>query len=89
MHADRYAAPVVRDRHAVVAVDGDLDLVAVARQRFVDAVVDYFVHKMMQAPDRRAAYIHSRPAPDSLQSFQYLDLIGTIVAVYRGIIYRH
>jgi len=43
--------PSSGDGHRVVVVNRDVDGVAIARQRLVDRVVDYFVDEMVQTLD--------------------------------------
>jgi hypothetical protein len=43
------AAAVVDDRHRVVGVDHDLDVVAVTRERLVDRVVEHLEHHVVEA----------------------------------------
>ena len=52
---DGNAAAVVDDSDGVVDVDGDVDLVGVSGERFVDRVVDDFVDQMVQVPFRRSS----------------------------------
>ena len=42
------SAPVVHHRNRIVGMDGDNDVVAVTRERFIDRVVDHLEHQMMQ-----------------------------------------
>ena len=71
--AHRNAAAIVAHGHLAVFVDDDLDAVAVAGQRLVDAVVDDLVDQVMQAALVGRADVHARPAAHSLQPFQNLD----------------
>ena len=66
MDAHGEAASVVLDRYAAVLVQGDVDLLAVARQRLVNRVVHNFIHKMMKAPGVGGADIHTRALADGL-----------------------
>jgi hypothetical protein len=55
-------------------MDGDVDLGAMARQRFVDGVVQHFKHQVMQAGAvRRVADIHAGALAHGFQAFQDLD----------------
>ncbi|MNC87064.1 hypothetical protein D3C83_27600 [compost metagenome] len=68
--ADRDAAAVVGDGDRTVEVDGDLDLVGVAAERFVRRVVDRFLDDVggVGGPG-----IHPREPLDRLDASQLLD----------------
>ena len=66
LYIDGYAAAVIRDADDVPRLYDDLDIVAVARQRFVDGVVHDLVHEVVQTGGRGRAYIHAGPEPDGL-----------------------
>ena len=74
MGADRYAAAIVGNGHGAVRVDHHPDMVAITRERLVDAVIDHFKDHVVQAgPVIGVADIHPRTLPHSLQSLQNLD----------------
>ena len=62
VHVHGNAAAVVDHGHRIVVVDGDVDLGAVTRQRFVHRVVDHFVDQVMQTRLRRSSRCTSRAA---------------------------
>ena len=70
---DGNAATIVVDRHAVVGVDDDVDLAAVAGERFVDRVVDDFVDEVMEAFGARRPDVHRRPFANRVEAFEDLD----------------
>ena len=90
----RDAAAVVDDGDGVVDVQRDVDLIAEARERLVDRVIDDFVDEVMQPGSPSRPDVHGRALADSLQPFEDLDLVrpvviracasGTIAAVARG-----
>ena len=47
MHIDRNATPVVQYCDAVIQMQGDLDILAEAGQRLINAVVDHLVDEVM------------------------------------------
>ena len=49
MNVDGNAAAVVAHRHRAVGIEHDFDGGGVARERFVDRVVDDFIDHVMQA----------------------------------------
>ena len=65
--------PLSIDRDRVVEVDRDVDLGAVAGQRFVDRVVDDFVDEVMQAGRSGRPDVHGRALADGLEAFEDLD----------------
>ena len=62
---DRHAAAVVRDLERAVLVERDVDLLAVAGDRLIDAVVDDFVREVIGA---RGVRVHARPSPDGFET---------------------
>ena len=84
---DGNAAAIVLDRHRAVGVQDHIHPVAMAGQRFVDRVVDDFVHHVMQA---RAvigvADIHARPLAHGVKATQDLDGIGAVIRLLSFII---
>ena len=71
---DGDAAAVVDHRHRVVDVDRDVDLIAEARQRLVDGVVDDFVDQVVQPGRSGRADVHRRPLANGLEPFRTLIL---------------
>ena len=74
VHVDRNASTVVLNGDAVVLVDCHFDVCAIACQRFVDRVVDGFVHEMVQSLLADVADIHGRTLTYGFQSFQHLNI---------------
>ena len=72
------APAVVGDRAGAIVVEHDQDLVAVARQRFVNGVVDHLVHQVVQTPGTGGADVHPRALANGLQPFENLDLLGAV-----------
>src|SRR6266487_3271150 len=84
MDVHRDAASVVRDGHGSVRVEGDLDVLAEARHRLVDRVVDDLVDEVVEAPCVDAPDVHRRAFSDRLQALENLDLPGVV----RGLFYH-
>ena len=62
VHARRDAAAIIFDRDRSVGVQFDKHQIAMSGERFVDRVVRYFEHHVVQAAAIiRVADIHSRP----------------------------
>ena len=62
----------------VVFVDGYFHMGTVARQGFVDGVIDHFIHQMVQTSHIDIAYIHGRAFAHRFQAFQHLDILRGI-----------
>ena len=72
------AAAVVQHGNAFVLMDGDKDLGAVAGQRFVNAVIDDLIDEMMKTAFAGIADVHTGANADRFQSFQNLNLLGSV-----------
>ena len=62
---DGNAAAVVDNSDAIVDMDGDVDLVAMAGQGFIDGVVDDFINQMVQT---RARWYRRCTSPGRLRT---------------------
>ena len=89
MHIDGDAAPVVRNGNAVVPMDHDLNVVAVARKCLVDGVIHDLIDEMMQSAFRCRSNVHTWTFPHCLQSFEDLDLSRAVVGIDGGHIVTH
>ena len=82
MDVGRYAAAVVDDADGIVAVDDDLDLVAMSGQRLVDGVVHHLEDHVMQAGTvARVADVHARALAHRLEALEHLDALGVVFVV--------
>jgi len=72
------ATPVIFDGDGVVGVYDHVDGAAVTCQRFVDGIVNHFVHQVVKPPVVHITDIHGRPFPDGLESLQNLYAVGSI-----------
>jgi hypothetical protein len=84
----RDAATVVGDGDAVVRVQDDPDLVAVARERLVHRVVDDLVHKVVQAARPGRADVHAGSFADRFEPLQNGDVGGAVGGVGVGFFRR-
>jgi hypothetical protein len=78
VHVGRDAASVVLYADGVVRVDAYFYVPAVSGEGLVDGVVDHFVDEVVEALDTDIAYVHGRPFPDRLQTFQHLDAVCAV-----------
>ena len=57
---------------------GDIDILAIAGQGFIDGVVHHFVYEVMQTLYTDIADIHGGALPDGFQTFQNLYTICAV-----------
>jgi len=74
------AAAVVDDPHASVGEQRDDDLVAVARERLVDGVVDDLRDEVVEAALAGRPDVHSGPLAHGLKALEHRDHRGVIAA---------
>ena len=74
LNVDGNAAAVVGHGDGIAGVDRYGDVLAVARKRLVDGVIDDFVDQMVQAAGGGGADIHTGALPHRLQALENLDL---------------
>src|SRR6185503_147428 len=63
----------------VVDVDGDVDFVAEARERFVDRIVDDLVDEMVQPRDTGGPDVHCGTLPNGLEPLEDFDLVSPVL----------
>ena len=73
------ATPVVGDRDAVVDMDGDVNVGAVAGERFIDGIIDDLENEVMKPSFGGVADVHSRSFADSFESLKHFDLTRSVV----------
>ena len=64
-----------------VDVNRDVDLVAEARERLVDRVVDDFVDEVMQSRRSGRSDVHGGPLTDRLEAFEDLYFVRAVILV--------
>src|SRR5690606_24446766 len=80
------AAAIVRDRNAVVGMDRDDDVVAIACQGFVDGVVhDLEDHVVQARAVGSVADVHAGPLAYGFQALEHLDRIGAVAGGRGGL----
>jgi hypothetical protein len=80
-HVDGNAAAVVDHGDGVVDVDGDVDLLGIAGQRFVDGIVHHLIDQVMQAHLAGRADVHGRTQANRLKAFEDFDVFAGVAAV--------
>ena len=80
---DRDPAAVVGDRDAVVGVQGDRDVVAVARDRLVHRVVHHLVDEVVEASRAGRADVHAGPQANRLEALEDGDVPGAVAVAGR------
>jgi hypothetical protein len=59
------------------------DVIAVALQRLVDAVVDHLVDEMVEAAKAGRTDVHAGPAANRLEPFKNRDVFGVIAQLWQ------
>ena len=83
MYVRRYSSSVIAHGCRSVAVDSHFYVLADAGHRLVDAVVEYFVDKVMQTPVVCASYVHAGSLPHCLETFQDLNAVGVVTVIFQ------
>ncbi len=78
VQAKRDASAIVFDAHRAIGVQGDLDLFAVAGQRFVGGVVQHFLDDVQGVV---GAGVHARPLLNGLQALEHADRAFGVFAI--------
>ena len=60
-------------------MNGDVDLIAEARQRLVNRVVDNLVDEMVQSRRAGRPDVHRRALPDRFQAFEDLNFVRAVI----------
>jgi hypothetical protein len=71
MQVDGHTATVILDLNGTIFEKGYIDSAAVTRQRFVNAVIDDFLGKMIGTG---GIGVHARPPPDGFEATQDLNI---------------
>jgi hypothetical protein len=79
---DRHAAAVVFYFERTILVNGHLDVLAVAADRFIDAIVDHLVREMIWSA---GVGVHPRPATHGVEAAQDLDIGGGVRMGHRAL----
>ena len=78
VHIGGNAAAVVAHRGGTVFPQHHNNAVAMARQGFINRVINNFVHQMVQAPRPGGADVHARALAYGLKPLQHLNLLGAV-----------
>ena len=70
MDVHGHAAAIIADVDHAVLVQRDFDIAGMTCQRFIDAVVEHFLHEMVGA---RGVGIHTGTAAHRVEPAQYFD----------------
>ena len=80
VHGD--TTTIVSDGDGVAGVDGDGDMLTIARQGFIDGVVHDLIDQMMKTAGGGGADIHTRPLAHRFQTLQNLNLRAAVFLCY-------
>jgi hypothetical protein len=83
VHVHWNAAAVVDDRHGVVDMNRDRDVLAETRERFVDELSTTSYTRWCRPGRPGGPDVHGRALPDGFQAFQNLDFVGPVVVCPR------
>src|SRR6266849_10896435 len=75
------SSPVVYYRDAIINVEGDVDVVAVAGQSFIYGIVDDLENEVMETSLGRISNVHPRSLAHSFETFEDFDLARSVVLV--------
>ena len=78
VHAHRDTASVILDADNIAREYLNIDIRAEARESFVYGVVDYLIHKVVQAARTRRADVHTGALADRLKSLKNLNLARVV-----------
>src|SRR4029078_12429732 len=77
------ATAAVDDRASAVWLQGYDDVIAVALQRLVDAVVDHLVDEMVEVAKAGRTDVHAGPAANRLAPLKTRDVFGVIAQLWQ------
>ena len=80
MLVHRHTAAVIFHHDGIILLYGDMDVLAVSGQSFVDTVIHNFINQMMKSSRSCASDVHARTLADCFQTFQNLYLRRIILA---------
>ena len=78
MLLNRYSATIVLNGDAVVLIYKNFYAVAMASKGLINAIVNYFVYKVVETSVPHIPNVHGRSLPDCLQTFQDLDVFSGV-----------
>ncbi len=74
----RNSTAVVDHSHRVIEMHRDFNLVGVPGERFIDGVIDNFIHQMMQSKLTRRANVHRGAFADRFHAAEHFDRVGVV-----------
>ena len=87
--ADGDASTVVADFDDVPGQDVHFNVCTEAGQRLVDGVIDDLIDQMVESAGTGRTDVHAGTHPDRFETFEDLDLLGTIVFLDDGVHFFH
>ena len=87
VNSDRNASAIIFNADAVIQVNDYLDIIAISGHGFIDAVIYNLVDQMMKPFNIHVPDIHGRSFANSLQTFQYFDIIRSIRLIFHFILF--
>ena len=78
MHIYRNTTTVIYHGNRIIFIDNNIDMIGISGKRFVNRVIYYLIHQMMQPFYPNISNIHSRAFPYGFKTFQHLNTIRRI-----------
>src|SRR5437660_4699050 len=75
---ERHATPLIAYRHPALLVNTHPDMLAKARHRLIDGIIQRLPDQMDQAGSRRGTDVHPWTVPDGRHALKHLDVSGRI-----------
>ena len=73
LYIGRNTTSVINDGDGLIAIDGDVNVISITRQGFIDRIIDDLKDKVMKSCSvRRIADVHAGTLADMLQTFENL-----------------
>ena len=78
----RNSSSIVHNKNRIVLFNADINLGTISGQSLIDRIVYDLIDKMMKSADRCTSNVHSGSFSYCFQSFQNLNLVGSIFVIY-------
>ena len=79
--ADRNTASVINDRDRIAGIDMYFNAFAVSGKCFIYGIIHNFINKMVKTTQRSGSDIHTGTLSYGFETFQDLDLVGTVFSL--------
>jgi hypothetical protein len=83
MHTGGDTAAIILYGNGIVFINRNADVFAITGKGFVNGIINYFIHEMMQSFFADIANVHGGAFTNRFQSFQHLNTFRTVTIGYR------